>query len=259
MDQTEASDKRSITYYQKARTINNLLGLDHRVESIEFDIAMLKDRLDMCDGDGVNVAWRRRAERESTLLQGLRYNYEYILNMCGSTSEAALRSGSIYATQLVQAHRGIEAERLIVKLAASSRRVHGPEHNSSISLDEKVKECKSRYVSVMPDDKPFQALRYENDGEICVVTGPIKQPRQEDDERLFHVVNNLVIPDKGCPLICYGLVSASHLNGELGEVRALSNNITGFRLGVHFENTNLKPAWVKPENLRISFELPSKE
>jgi hypothetical protein len=121
-----------------------------------------------------------------------------------------------------------QSERLIVKLAASSHRVHGPGHNCSISLDEKVKECKSRYVIVMPDDKRFQALRYKNDGGICVVTGPITQPRLEDDERIFHVANNLKIPDKGCPVICHGLVSASYLNGELGEVRALSNNITGF-------------------------------
>ena len=146
-----------------------------------------------------------------------------------------------------------------MKLAASSRRVHGPGHNCSISLDEKVKECKSRYVIVMPDDKRFQALRYKNDGGICVVTGPITQPRLEDDERIFHVANNLKIPDKGCPVICHGLVSASYLNGELGEVRALSNNITGFRLGVHFEKTNLKPALVKPENMRISFEFPIEE
>ncbi len=111
----------------------------------------------------------------------------------------------------------------------------------------------------MLDDKPFQALRYKNYGEICVVTGPINQPGGEDDERISHVANNLVIFAKCCPVICHGLVSASHLNGELGEVRALSNNITGLRLGVHFEKTNLKPALVKPENLRIFFELPSEE
>ncbi len=258
LDKTEASYNISITYHQKTKAIYNLLGLNDRAKSMDLLIAVLiaalKDSLARCDGDGVNVA-----VNASTLFKDLKNNYEFNLKTYGLTSDVTFISGSTYVTKLVQAHRGIEAERLIVKLAASSRRVHGPEHNSSISLDEKVKECKSRYVSVMPDDKPFQALRYENDGEICVVTGPIKQPRQEDDERLFHVVNNLVIPDKGCPLICYGLVSASHLNGELGEVRALSNNITGFRLGVHFENTNLKPAWVKPENLRISFELPSKE
>ena len=78
--------------------------------------------------------------------------------------------------------------------------------------------------------------------------GPINQPRQEEDERIFHVANNLVIPAKGCPVICHGLVSASHLNGELGEVRAYHKNRTGFRLEVHFEKTNLKPASVRKEN-----------
>jgi len=214
----------------------------------------VKERLVRRGGDDVNVA-----VNASTLLQGTRHNYEFALKTYGSTSETTLRSGFNYVRELVQAHRGIQAERLIVKLAAISRRVHGPEHNCSTSLDEMVKKCKSRYVIVMPDHKPFQALRYENDGEICVVTGPINQPGGEDDERIFYVANNLVIPAKVCPVICHGLVSASHLNGELGVVRAVSNNITGFRLGVHFEKTHLKSAWVKPENLRISFELPSKE
>jgi len=145
----------------------------------------------------------------------VRYNYEYSLKTHGLTSETTLHSGSTYATELVQVHRGIKAERLSVKLAASSHSVHGPGHTCSKSLDEKVKECKSRCVIGMPDDKQFQALQYENDGEICVVMGPCKQPRQENDERIFHVANNLVIPAKGCPVICHGLVSASHLNGEL--------------------------------------------
>ena len=70
----------------------------------------------------------------------------------------------------------------------------------------------------LPDGKRFQTLRYKNDGEICVVTGPIKQPRQKDDERILHVANNLVILAKGFTGICDGLGSASHLNEELGEV-----------------------------------------
>ena len=218
---------------------------------MDTHIAALKDRLARCDGDGANVA-----VIASTLLKEARYHYKFCLKTYGLTSGATLRSGSVYATGPVQANRGIEAERLIVKLAASSQRVHGPGHNCSLSLVEKVKECKSRYVIVVPDDKSFQVLRYENDGEICVVTGPVKQPRQEEDERIFHVANNLVVAAKGCPVMCHGLVGASRLNGELGEVRAHHNNITGFRLGVHFEKTNLKPAWVKPEDLRISFELP---
>jgi hypothetical protein len=49
--------------------------------------------------------------------------------------------------------------------------------------------------------KQFQALRYENDVEICVVQGPITKPRNTADERIYRVKNNLI-------------VRASHLNGE---------------------------------------------
>jgi hypothetical protein len=251
-DQTEASDKRSFKNYQKARAIYNLLGLEDMAKSMDIHIATLKECLARCDGDGAKVA-----VNASTLVKGAKNNYEYSLKTYGSTSGATLSSGLSYVAELVQAHRGIEAERLIVKLAAISQRVHGPGHNCTIRLGEKVKECKSRYVIVMPDDKPFQVLQYENDGEICVVTGPVKQPTQEEDEeRIFHVASDLIVPIAGCLVICHGLTSASHLNGKLGEVRAIHNDINGIRLAVHFETKSLKPSMVKPKNLRIAFELP---
>ena len=167
-DKTEASYKISITYYQKTKAIFNLLGLEDDAKFMDITIAELKDCLARCDGDGVNVALSARL-----LLKDARYKYEYYLKMCGLTSEATLLSAITYVTFLVKAHRGIKAEGLIVKLAAHSRRVHGPEHNCSISLDKKVKECKLCYVSVMPNKEQLQALRYKNDGEMCVVTGPM--------------------------------------------------------------------------------------
>ena len=68
----------------------------------------------------------------------------------------------------------------------------------------------------------------------------IKQPRQEEYERIFHVASDLLLPILGCPVICYGLVSASHLNGKLGEGRAIHNARNGIRLAVHFENKSLE-------------------
>jgi hypothetical protein len=68
-----------------------------------------------------------------------------------------------------------------------------------------------------------------------------------------------VIPNNGCVVICHGLVSASHLNGELGEVREFKLDGAGIRLAVQFEKKALKSALVKPENLRVAFELPSQE
>jgi len=58
-------------------------------------------------------------------------------------------------------------------------------------------------------------------------------------------------------VICHGLVSASHLNGELGQAVHIKEDETGIRMGVNFEKKSLKSALVKPENLRIAFELPS--
>ena len=92
----------------------------------------------------------------------------------------------------------------------------------------------------MPDCKLFQALRYENDGEICIVSGTVAQPRSLEDERIYHIASNLVMPKNGMPVICHGLVSASHLNGELGEVRNLKQDESGIiRLGVCFEKKGL--------------------
>jgi hypothetical protein len=71
----------------------------------------------------------------------------------------------------------------------------------------------------LPEKEQFQALRYGNDGEICVVMGPIKEPIEIEHEMTYHIANNLVIPKQGCAVICHGLMSASHLNGELGEAR----------------------------------------
>jgi hypothetical protein len=60
--------------------------------------------------------------------------------------------------------------------------------------------------------------------------------------------------------MCQGLVSASHLNGKLEDVRgALDNNITRLYLEVHFEDKDLMPVMVKLENSQILVELPSRE
>ena len=122
-----------------------------------------------------------------------------------------------------------------------------------------LKKRKERIITVFLENKPFQALRYDNDGDICVVTGPITKPRKLDEERTHRVESNLIVPAYGCAVICHGLVSASHLNGELGEVSYVKQIETGIRLGVNFEKKGVKSALVKPENLRIAFELPDEK
>jgi hypothetical protein len=58
-------------------------------------------------------------------------------------------------------------------------------------------------------------------------------------------------------VICHGLLSASHLNGKLGEVRNIKKPENGLRLEVYFEKKGVKSALVKPGDIQVAFELPS--
>ena len=263
-DGTEASMNISIKYIEKARIIYNLIGLKMESKLMETSIGKLRNNFEEVHRD---------SRAASVLLENSRHKYEYFINTSsGLASESAIMSGIYYASRLAHARRGIEAERLAVELASVSRRVLGPAHVCTKEADDTVRKAKNRYVTIVNfGDKIFRALRYENDGEMCVVTGPMitelsaeggQRPvgRAADNTRILHVPSHLIIPGEKCAVNCHRLVSASHLNGKVGDVRrGFHNNITGFRLGVHFENKNLMPVLVKPENLRIVFELPSKE
>jgi hypothetical protein len=167
-----------------------------------------------------------------------------------------------FAMLLGGACRWIEAAWLALKIAADSRRVKGPGHNMTKDADEALEKCMMHYIGVMPHihiNRLFQALWYKNDGEICVVTGPIAEPRQINGERIFHVGSDLIVPNKSCPMFCHGLVMASHMNGKVGDIRGVHNTRTEIWIKVHFEDESANPALVKPKNLWIAFKLPREE
>ena len=91
----------------------------------------------------------------------IRNLYELNLHTKGMDSEDTIRSGLFYAKQLRVANHCIEAERLATKLATISRCVHGPEHNVTIESNDLLEEFKERLITVLPDRRVFQALRYK--------------------------------------------------------------------------------------------------
>ena len=255
LDLTETRYKMSMTCYKKAHAIYNLLGLKDDSDLVEKNMAVVKSAYALESAAGIDGR-----STAPVLLDAARDIYKRKISSDGLTSVQAMQSGVTYAERLKHAHRGIESERLVMKLADGSLRVHGPDHNITISAHELLKAYKKRHVFELSNISIlFLALRYESEGCVCVVTGPIANPRQEEDERNFCVASDLVIPSLGCPAICCGLVSASHLNGKLGDVRSFHNTASGLRLAVHFENKSQKSALVRPENLRIAFELPNEE
>ena len=242
-----------IFHYKKARAIYSLVSRKDKAKFMDNKISTLSG---MLQAQEVNPD---AFIDGNSIFQGVKKNFEDDLNTHGMNSEVTIGSGLSYARLLLSLTRRIEAERIVTKVATASLRVHGPGHKTTCEAEMLAKECKERRVSVLPDCKEFQVLRYKSNGNICVVTGPITKPRLVEDERLYRVANKLVIPGKGCPVICHGLVSASHLNGELGEVRDFKDNEVGLRLVVYFEKKGAKPSLVKLENLRIVFELPDEK
>ena len=105
----------------------------------------------------------------------------------------------------------------------------------------------------------YQAdLQLYDNVETLVIIGPITNPRNNANKRTVQIRQDQVtpIPCEGCPVICHGLVSQPHLNGELGDVVTYRHVRSEFQIQVLFEKQKLKSVWVCSENLQIVFELP---
>ena len=162
-------------------------------------------------------------------------------------------------------HRIIECERVISEHLVLVRRIHGPNHAKTRSMEEELEDIRDRKVLLKADRGIYHAIRYEDDGKKCVLWGPWAQMgvREEDtrwlaeeEKRNITIDADKLILLPGTPVVCHGLKNASHLNGKIGDARSFNEDIK--RWSVHFENKRLKPCLVKPENLRIVFGLPPK-
>ena len=202
---TEEGTKVAIGHFKKARAIYNLAGKKDDIQQFNTMISAY-----IAEKKGTNNGDASTSTRPNSMLQSMKNEYKQNLETKGMNSDSTIFVGLQYAEALWQRNRRIEAERLAINVATASRQVHGPHHKITIKAKELLGMCTKRCVTLLPEmGTIFQALRYENGGEICVVTGSITKPRHKDDERMYHIANNLVIPGKGCAVMCRGLVSAS--------------------------------------------------
>ena len=209
----------------------------------------------MREGNGTTAPIRQDTKINAVKSSNERYQQD--VQAFGEHDQRTIRTGIEFA-DLLREFDYIRAERLITKLSDSSRQVLGLDHACTKDATHLMNYCMKRLVLILPDKSHyFQAMRYEDDGDTLVVIGPILNPRQVDDEREFQVTSDLVFPMIGCPVVCHGLTGATHLNGKLGQVRSARESKTGLRAEILFEDTNLNPASVKFENLRIVFDLPT--
>ena len=163
----------------------------------------------------------------------------------------------VLASALVDVHHRIEAKRLVSNLGAKCLQIFGTEHNLTKRAQDLLNRMKECVILLPPYFEKFEAVRYENDCQILVVQGPITEPRNVKNEEEFTVESCSVWPAIGGIVACHGLKNASHLNGKIGDIRSPPQECGDvYRFAVHFEDKSLKPALVKPENLRVVFDLP---
>jgi hypothetical protein len=155
-DRTVESLKMSITYAKKARDINKSFRCfcDQQSHAIEHQIATASAQLARLEGSDSKIS-------EATLLKNSKAAYESQIAALGATAVATINIGLAYAGRLKHERHDIEAERLIIKLLADSRRVHGPEHNVTVCAEKLLDDYKQRYVMCMKSKQMYQALRYD--------------------------------------------------------------------------------------------------
>ena len=250
---SEESLQEALEYFGSALYLFTLLGDEINVLSVKKNIAKLEAEF---NGDEIS-------DDEGNDLEFSHRQYEYWLEKLGEQHPITIRRGELLAHALYSSNQGVAAERLLAKLAAASRQVHGPTHNCTLSATVALKDVKERRVFIDSRKQWFQALRYENEGMSCVVRGPVVESTgesrssssmQEQEENMLTLSLPItdVLPGPGTPVVCLGLIERAHLNGKLGDTRGFNRG----KFEVHFEEAGLEPAIIEHENLRIVFELP---
>uniref|UniRef100_A0A7S2M7F6 RING-CH-type domain-containing protein n=1 Tax=Skeletonema marinoi TaxID=267567 RepID=A0A7S2M7F6_9STRA len=246
---SEESLQEALEYFGSAIYLFTLLGDEINIISAKKNIAKIEAKF---SGEEIS-------HDEGNDLEFSKRQYKYWLGKLGEQHPITIRRGELLAHALYCSNQGVAAERLLAKMAALSRQVHGPTHNCTLSATSALKDVKDRRVFIDSRRQWFHALKYENDGLSCVVRGPVVESAggssssmQEEHMLTLSLPITDVFPGPGTPVVCQGLSERAHLNGKIGDTRGFN----GGKFEVHFEEAGLEPAIIKHENLRIVFELP---
>lgn len=253
MEKTDAGYNMALLYYKKLKEHGERTGRGALVQMAEVCSSRAMDGL----------AGKQFYIQTKSDFEKINENYRHDAKIHGESAVGTLHAGVLLAKALKRSHRGIESERLLMRLFSISALTHGKEHEVTKRLERFLKKFSTRIVSwlIMPEEEIFQALRYVESSERYVIKGPAGvrgnwfESRDESKENTELVHPEYLAYEAGTPVVCYGLKNASHLNGKIGDIRSI--NMKNGRYQIYFEDTNLKPpmAEVRHQNVRIVFDL----
>jgi hypothetical protein len=249
-EQDENSAKKGIRYLERSRDLEKEMGDTTGALLLEAQISSFTSGCIKTFGPGFG-----KTARAEESLENFRAIYESCIDQDGEASADSIICGMNYAIALLGCGHMIKAWRLLNKLIPLSQQIHGSEHKQTLNL-QKLFDKVHLVVVRNQDNDVFRALRYE--GDQCVVQGPIRQPRIFSAEKVLKVTvhDDNIMLSEGTPVICHGLKNEEYLNGKIGECRGFDKDATEIRYRVLFDDKSIPPKSVKPENLRILFELP---
>jgi len=147
---TEECLQEALEYFESAIYLLQMLGDEMNVLSAKKNIAKIEA---IFNGDGDDISHDEGNDLRLSLRQ-----YKYWLGKLGEQHPITIRRGELLAHALYCSNQGVAAGRLLTKLAATSRQVHGPTHNCTLSATSALKDVKERRVFIESRKQWFHAL-----------------------------------------------------------------------------------------------------
>ena len=122
---TEESARRAVAHFEMYLKVCKTIGDDEGIAVAKRNIAIAKSKY-----EGGNI---------EEVLETSREVYELYVSKYGEGSELAIEAGKFYAIYLQNANRGDEARELLTKLLATSKRVLGSHHKTTMNIELSLK------------------------------------------------------------------------------------------------------------------------
>ena len=169
--------KKAIKYFEKCRDLANAVHYSEGVAIANNNII------------GTKKVYRKDFSSDEYLKQALAF-YQLQIDVSGQDSIDTIKAALNVAIALKGTNQRRQAEELLSKLIEISERVHGGEHNITKLIEsERVQKVA---IGVGKEWKLFKFVKLEENGNNCIVQGPILKPRYIQDEKVFTVASDIV-------------------------------------------------------------------
>ena len=170
--------KKAIKYFEKCRDLAKAVHYSEGVAIADNNII------------GTKKVYGKGGISSDEYLKQAQAFYKLQFDVSGQGCVDTLKAGLNVAIALKGTNQRRQAEELLSKLLEISKRCHGPDHNITKLIEsERVQKVA---IGVGKEWKLFKFVKFKEDGNNCIVKGPILETRCIQDEKMFTVASDIV-------------------------------------------------------------------